>query len=115
MFSGRNDDFFDELIDILIEGDLSAMEAFDAVDVLKKEYRIRRSWEKQVPLVVKDFEKVKSLFSEIKGFDVIPLKRLKKGKHYQLMIKSDLSENKAHLTGLPWEFETDWYTINFIY
>jgi hypothetical protein len=84
-------------------------------DVLRKEYRIQRSWEKKGPLAVKDFENAQSLFSEIKGFDVIPLKRLKKGEHYQLRIKSELSENKAHLTGLPWEFETDWYTINFIY
>lgn len=84
-------------------------------DVLKKEYEIRRSWEKKISLVVKDFENAQSLFSEIKGFDVIALKRLKNGKHYQLGIKSELSENKAHLTGLPWEFDTDWYTINFIY
>jgi hypothetical protein len=84
-------------------------------DALRKEYRIRRSWEKRIPLVVKDFEKAQSFFSEIKRFDVISLKRLRKGKHYQLRVKSELSENKAHLTGLPWEFETDWYTINFIY
>ena len=84
-------------------------------DLLRKEYRIQRSWEKEIPLVVKDLETAQSLFSEIKGFDVIALKRLKKGKHYQLRIKSELSENKAHLTGLPWEFDTDWYTINFIY
>jgi len=84
-------------------------------DVLKKEYRIRRSWEKKIPLDIKDFEKAQSLFFEIKEFDVIPLKRLKKGKHYQLRVKSELSENKVHFPGLPWEFETDWYTINFIY
>ncbi len=84
-------------------------------DVLRKEYRIRRSWEKKTPLVVNDFEKAQGLFSEIKGFDVIPLDRLNRDKHYQLRIKSELSENKAPLTGLPWEFETDWYTINFIY
>ena len=84
-------------------------------DVLRKEYRIRRSWEKRIPLVAKNFEKAQSLFSEIQGFNVIPLNRLKKGKHYQLRIKSELSKKKAHLTGLPWEFDTDWYTINFIY
>ena len=84
-------------------------------DVLKKEYRIQRSWEKRTPSILKEFEKAQSLFSEIKGFDVIPLKRLKKGKHYQLRVKSEISENKVHFTGLPWEFETDWYTINFIY
>ena len=60
-------------------------------DILRKEYRIRRSWEKGIPLVVKDFEIAQSLFSEIKGFDVIPLNRLKKGQHYQLRIKSELS------------------------
>ena len=84
-------------------------------DVLKKEYRVRRSWEKGIPLVIKNFEKAQSLFFKIKGFEVIPLKRLKKGKHYQLRVKSELSENKVHFPGFPWEFETDWYTINFIY
>ena len=84
-------------------------------DVIKKEYRIRRSWEKGIPLVIKDFEKAQSLFSEIKKFDVIPLKRLKKGKHYQLRVKSEIGGNKVHFTGFPWEFGTDWYTINFIY
>jgi hypothetical protein len=84
-------------------------------DVLRKEYRIRRSWEKKTALAVKDFQKAQSLFSEIQGFNVIPLNRLKKGKHYQLRIKSELSKNRSYLTGLPWEFDTDWYTINFIY
>ena len=72
-------------------------------------------WEKGIPLVVKDFEIAQSLFSEIKGFDVMPLKRLKKGQHYQLRIKSELSKKKLPFTGFPWEFETDWYTIIFIY
>ena len=47
-------------------------------DVLKKEYRIRRSWEKRIPLVIKDFEKAQSLFSEIKGFDVISPEKIEK-------------------------------------
>ena len=84
-------------------------------DLLKKEYRIRRSWEKTPPSVIKDFEKAQSLFYEIKGFDVVALSRLKKGKHYQLRVKSELNKNKVRFTGFPWEFETDWYTLNFIY
>ena len=32
-----------------------------------------------------------------------------------LRVKSEPGENKAHFTGFPWEFETDWYTLNFIY
>jgi Domain of unknown function (DUF4390) len=85
------------------------------LDVMKKEYGIQRSWEKRTPVVIKDFEKARRLFSEIKGYDVIPLKRLEKGKHYQLRVKSELSDTKGHFSGFPWEFETDWYTINFIY
>jgi len=53
--------------------------------------------------------------SEIKGFNVISLKRLKKGAQYQLRIKSELQDRSYPVTGTPWEFETDWYTLNFIY
>ena len=84
-------------------------------DVLKKEYKIQRSWEKRTPSIIKDFEKAQSLFLEIKEFDVMPLKRLKKGKHYQLRVKLELNGRKFPFVDFPWEFETDWYTINFIY
>ena len=84
-------------------------------DMLKKEYRIRRSWEKRPSSIIKDFEKAQRLFFEIKEFDVISLKRLKKGKQYQLRVKLELDGKKFPFTGLPWEFETDWYTLNFIY
>ena len=70
-------------------------------DVLKKEYRIRRSWEKKIPLDIKDFEKAQSLFFEIKEFDVISLKRLKKGKQYQLSVKLELDGKKFPFTNLP--------------
>ena len=84
-------------------------------DVLKKEYRIRRSWEKRPSSIIKDFEKAQRLFFEIKEFDVISLKRLKKSKQYQLRVKLEIDGKNFPFTGLPWEFETDWYTLNFIY
>jgi hypothetical protein len=84
-------------------------------DVLKKEYRIERSWEKRSPLIMKDFKKAQSLFLEIKEFDVIAHQKLKKGKHYQLRVKLELNGKKFPFAGFPWEFETDWYTLNFIY
>ena len=108
LYEVRNHWFDDKMVSKIAVHDVK-------FDVRKKEYRIRRSWEKRIPLVIKDFEKAQSLFSEIKGFDVIPLKRLKKGKQYQLRVKSELSENKVHFTGFPLEFDTDWYTLNFIY
>lgn len=84
-------------------------------DVLKKEYRVSRSWEKSIPLVIKDFGEALYLFSELKGFDVISRNKLKKGKHYQLRVKSELGENKIPFTGFSWQSETDWYSINFVY
>ena len=84
-------------------------------DALKKEYSINREWEETGPRVVKEFENARLLISEINGLKIIPLAGLKKGQHYQLTVKSELIDKKYHLFSLPWEFETDWYTINFIY
>jgi len=84
-------------------------------DILKKEYRIRRSWEKEGPLVVKNFDKAGLLMSQIGSLKITPFNRLKKGEHYQLRVKSELDEKNFPFAGFPWEFETDWYTINFIY
>lgn len=84
-------------------------------DTLKKEYRIQRSWEKRGFIAEKDSEEAQRIMSEINGLNVIPLKRLEKGAQYQLRIKSELKDRSYPFTGTPWEFETDWYTINFIF
>jgi len=84
-------------------------------DTLKKEYKIRRSWERRVFRAEKDPAEAQRILSEINGLNVIPLERLKKGAHYQLRIKSELQDRSYLFSGTPWEFETDWYTINFIY
>ncbi len=84
-------------------------------DTLKKEYKIRRSWEKRGFRAEKDSEEAQRILSEIKGLKVIPLKRFEKGAHYQLRIKSELQDRSYIFSGTPWEFETDWYMINFIY
>ena len=84
-------------------------------DTLKKEYKIRRSWEKRGFRVEKDPGEAQRILSEIKDFEVIRRKRLEKGAHYQLRIKSELQDRSYVFSGTPWEFETDWYTINFIY
>jgi len=84
-------------------------------DALTNDYRITRSWEKAGPLVVKKFDKAYLLMSEIDSLKIISFNRLKKGEHYQLRVKSELNEKKFPFAGFPWEFETDWYTVNFIY
>ena len=84
-------------------------------DVLKKDYKIKRSWEIRTPIVVKNFDDARELISKINGLEVISLARLKKGEHYQLKVKSGLNNQISHFSGVPYDFETDWYTINFIY
>ena len=84
-------------------------------DALKNDYRITRSWEKTGPLVVKKFDKACLLMSEIASLKITHFNRLKKGEHYQLRVKSEINEAEFPFAGFPWEFETDWYTLNFIY
>ena len=89
---------------------------------LKKEYTVTRSWDGNSPVVVGSFAEAKKLMTEIDSLKVIPLDRLEKGKQYQIQAKAKLSR-----ITLPyylhyvlfflslWDFETDWYTIDFIY
>jgi hypothetical protein len=84
-------------------------------DGLKKEYRVSRAWDTSAPKVSGDFENARNLMSEISGLKIVPLAGLKKGGHYLMRVKSELHEKKYRLFNFPWEFETDWYTINFTF
>ena len=89
---------------------------------LKKEFVVTRSWENNQPIVTKSFVEARKLMSEIDSLKAVPLSRLEKGSQYQIRAKAQLSK----LT-LPfylhyvlffvslWDFETDWYTIEFIF
>jgi hypothetical protein len=84
-------------------------------EALKKDFTIRRSWQKAGSLVTKDYEKACLLTAQINGLRLIPLAKLNKGKSYQVTVKSELKDKKFLFAGFPWDFETDWYTINFVY
>jgi hypothetical protein len=89
---------------------------------LKKEYTVSRTWDGNSPVVVGTFDEARKLMTEIDSLKVIPLALLEKGKQYQIQAKAKLSR-----VTLPyylhyvlfflslWDFETDWYTIDFIY
>ncbi len=89
---------------------------------LKKEYTVSRSWDSSSPVVVGSFEAARKLMTEIDSLKVIPLAALEKGKRYQIQAKAKLSRvtlpYKLHYVLFflsLWDFETDWYTIDFIY
>ena len=91
-------------------------------DNLKKEFTIKRSWKEDNPEITKSFKEAQKWMTEINSLKLIPLNRLKKGEQYQLRVKAEVSKKT-----LPfylhyilffvslWDFETDWYAIDFVY
>ncbi len=89
---------------------------------LKKEFIIQRSWDNGKALTTESFREAQRLMSEIDSLKIIRLKKLEKGALYQIRAKAELSKKT-----LPfylhyvlffislWDFETDWYTSDFIY
>jgi hypothetical protein len=89
---------------------------------LRNEYTIKRSWEDNKPITVATRKEAIRLMSEVDNLPILPLSQLKKGAQYQIRTKAELSKQT-----LPfylhyvlffvsfWDFETDWYTIDFIY
>ena len=91
-------------------------------DNLKKEFVVTRSWETGTPFVTQSFDEAKKQMSEIDGLKVVPLYKLEKGERYQLGAKAELNKMTLpfHLHYVLffvslWDFETDWYTIDFVY
>ncbi len=91
-------------------------------DNLKKVYIMRLSSKDNKMIYVKDFDEAKKLMSEIVGLKVTELRNLQRGNHYQISMMAELDKIR-----LPfyfhyvffflslWDFETDWYTVDFRY
>ena len=91
-------------------------------DSLKKVYIVRLSSKDNKMMYVKDFDEAKKLMSEIVGLKVTELRNLQRGNHYQISMMAELDKIR-----LPfyfhyvffflslWDFETDWYTVDFRY
>ena len=91
-------------------------------DTLKKAFILKRSWEHNERKVIQSFDEAQRLMTEVDSLKVISLSKLTKGTLYQLRAKAELGK-----VTLPfylhyvlffvslWDFETDWYTIDFIY
>jgi hypothetical protein len=91
-------------------------------ETLKEEFTVTRSWEAGKPRVTRSLEEAAQWMTSVEGVKVVALKQLEKGRQYQLRAKAELSRIR-----LPfylhyvlfflslWDFETDWYTVDFIY
>jgi hypothetical protein len=91
-------------------------------DSLKKIYSVRFSEDNIREVSARNFEEAKKMMAEIVALKVLPMHQLKKGKRYQLQMMAQLDKIR-----LPfylhyvlffvslWDFETDWYAVDFRY
>lgn len=89
---------------------------------LKKEFSVLKPWKNEKADVTQSFKEAKSLMTEINNLKIIPLNQLVKGDKYQLRIKAKLDKVTLPLSLHNvfffvsfWDFETNWYLINFTY
>jgi hypothetical protein len=89
---------------------------------LKKVYEIRLSDGDNKTITVEDFSKARKLMTEVVALKVTPLHNLKNGVDYKLRLMAELDKIQLPfylhhiLFALSlWDFETDWYSIDFKY
>lgn len=91
-------------------------------DNLKKIYEVRLSEQDNQVITVKDFDEAKRLMAEVFAVKVIALRNLKRGGNYQLKLMAQLDKIRLPLylhyvfffLSL-WDFETDWFSVDFRY
>ncbi len=107
-----------------VDESLSARELEHSIkyDSLRSEFQVHRTEDGGKALVFKDFPAAKKAMAEVKGVKVAPLERLVKGNKYQLQVKAELQKVRLPLNLhyvlfflSLWDFQTDWYTVDFTY
>ena len=91
-------------------------------DNLKGTYEIKLSGENGKTVTVNNFEQAKKLMAEVVALKVVPMSQMKKGLHYQVQMMAQLDKIKLpfylhHVLFFLslWDFETDWYAVDFRY
>jgi hypothetical protein len=89
---------------------------------LKKEFTVLKPWKSETPVNTRSFEEAQTLMTEIDNLSFIPLDKIVKGKKYELRIKAELDKvtlplylHNIFFFVSYWNFETNWYLINFTY
>jgi predicted DNA-binding protein YlxM (UPF0122 family) len=89
-------------------------------DNLKKAYKVRLSERNNEVTLVEDFREAKNLMSKVAGVKLTEINKLQEGNRYQVRMMAELDKIRLPLyldyvlffLSL-WDFETDWYKINF--
>jgi len=91
-------------------------------DNLKRVYEVRLSEKGEDVVYTKDLEKAKRIMATIEELKIARLETLIKGRHYRLRMMAELDKIKLplYLHNILfflslWDFQTDWYQIDFRY
>lgn len=89
-------------------------------DNLKKEYTVKRSWSGGEPFVTHSFSQAQQKMNEVDALKVYPLQNLERGRQYQIRAMAEISKLTLplylhYILFSLWDFETDLYTIDFIF
>ena len=91
-------------------------------DNLKKVYFVKLSENESETISVQDFEEAKRLMSEIVGLKITELHNLERDQRYQVRMMAELDKIRLpfylhHVLFFLslWDFETDWYSVDFRY
>ncbi len=91
-------------------------------DSLREEYSILLSERGNQVFTVKEFAKAQEMMADVSNIQVILLQSLERNTQYQVRIKAELNKVRLPLylhyllffVSL-WDFETDWYLVDFMY
>jgi uncharacterized protein DUF4390 len=91
-------------------------------DNLKKVYMVTLSEKGDKVFYVEDFDEAKKLMSAIRGLGITRLHNLQQGKRYQVRMMAELDKitlpfylDYVFFFLSLWDFETDWYKVDFSY
>ncbi|MCG8549439.1 MAG: DUF4390 domain-containing protein [Desulfobacterales bacterium] len=89
---------------------------------MKQEYTVVCQWKDTPAFITKSFDEAKTWMTEVDNLKVAALNQLIKGDKYRIRIKAELEKVTLPLAlhyvfffVSYWDFETDWYVINFTY
>ena len=113
-----------EVRDLQLDEDITELSVTHSIvyDNLKKVYTVRLSERNNEMILVEDFREAKNLMSRIVGVKLTDLTKLQKGTRYEIRMMAELDKIRLPLyldyvlffLSL-WDFETDWYKVNFTY
>ncbi len=91
-------------------------------DSLREEFSILLSERGNQVFTVKEFSKAQEMMADVSNVRLIPLQSLERNNQYQVRIKAELNKVRLPLylhyllffVSL-WDFETEWYVVDFIY